>query len=692
MDIFGFLRPRPTLTEKELSAGLRWFTWEGTVSMGFFSITTSGILVAYALAIGASNLQIGVMAAIPFLMQTLQIPAIWLVEKYRRRKVIVLLSWFPAQLLWLPIALIPFFMDVPSGAAISLLLVLLAFRGMLAAVCNAAWNGWQRDLVPVSIMGRFFSRRMAYATASAVVFSLGAASFVDLYSAHASAGQEVFGYTWAIVFGAVFLGLASPVFMALMPEPLMQPLTGVQPTMIQRLLAPVRDINFRRLLQFLFYWSFASNLAIPFFSVHMLQRLGLPVILVIGFSVLSQAFNIMFLRVWGPYADRFGNKSVLSVGVSLYLLVILGWIFTTMPENYFLTIPLLVLLHIFAGIASAAVSFTVGNIGLKLAPREEATSYLATAALATNLGAGFGPLLGGFLADIFATRQANFIFNWTDSASTFQFTVLNISGRDFLFGIAFFIGLLTLGILAIIREEGAVDREVVLDTLLSPMREISRPVSNMPGLTFLNNFPFGIIKRARFPGLDIALGVTVFQIAEMAKAATSAAVRGRRVTKRIAVELDKNIVGISRSRRKIRKHGVEVAKQMARGAMHVVDEKPVEVTQLTDRVMEGVTTVSSQSGIKPQDAVSGASQGIIQGAIETDADIAAAVAETIIAAKEAAPRLGISEELAVKKAAEGALQVADSLGPEVAAEVMEGIPGEDFPSSKRKSHEHTPPR
>jgi len=36
------------------------------------------------------------------------------------------------------------------------------------------------------------------------------------------------------------------------------------------------------------FWGFASNLAIPFFAVYMLVRLGFPLSWVIGFSILSQ--------------------------------------------------------------------------------------------------------------------------------------------------------------------------------------------------------------------------------------------------------------------------------------------------------------------------------------------------------------------------------------------------------------------
>jgi hypothetical protein len=49
---------------------------------------------------------------------------------------------------------------------------------------------------------------------------------------------------------------------------------------------------------------------------------------------------------------------------------------------YFLTIPLVTVLQIFAGVAAARVNLTMTTIGLKLAPQEQATSYMVVASLA----------------------------------------------------------------------------------------------------------------------------------------------------------------------------------------------------------------------------------------------------------------------------------------------------------------------
>ena len=45
-----------------------------------------------------------------------------------------------------------------------------------------------------------------------------------------------------------------------------------------------------------------------------------------------------------------------------------------------------------------------GNIGLKLAPKGEATTYLASNSIVNSLAASMGPILGGTFADYFAKR------------------------------------------------------------------------------------------------------------------------------------------------------------------------------------------------------------------------------------------------------------------------------------------------
>lgn len=642
--------------------------------MGFFSITTSGFLAAYALLLGCNNFQIGVLAALPFLTQPLQILVIPLVERFRRRKVMALASWIPAQLSWVLIALIPLFLDVPSSSAVVLLLVTIGIRGVFVSVTNCSWNSWLRDLVPQQVLGSVFARRQMWANLAAMTFGLGASFFVVYWQGHTPAGNEALGYTFPLLFGAAFLGLASPLFMSLIPEPLMQPPTGPQPSFFATISPPFRDGNYRRLLSFLLLWGLALNMSIPFFAVYMLLRLGLPLWAVIGFSILSQAFNILFLRLWGRLADRFGFKAILSVSVSLYLLVVLGWTFTTMPERYVLTIPLLVILHILAGIAAAGVTLSTATIGLKLAPKGQATAYLAAAGLATSLGVGLGPLLGGYLADFFSVRQLSFIIEWASPISSIQLPVFSLSGFDFLFCITFIVGLVTLSGLLAFREEGEVGREVILDTLFAPMRHAVRPMSSVPGLGFLSQFPYSILRRVPVPGFDVALGVTAYQLADMAKTTTAAVVRSQPWGVRIARALGKALTAVLRRTSDMPAYGSEVARQTARGTMHAKTNTGLDAGQLARSAVLGISSTFARRGITPADALRGAGYGVIQGAGETGADLGKAAISAVEAGKELAEQAGLSEKEAAAYVARGALDAAAALGDEAMTQVKAFLP------------------
>lgn len=673
--ITSVFKPQPTLSESEVSQGLRMMTFEGVASLAMFSVTSSGILAAFALALGANNFQIGILAAIPFITQPLQIPAIFLVEKFRHRKAIALLSWVPAQLMWIPMALIPFLVGFGNQAAVALLLVFLAIRGVFAAITGTAWNSWIRDLVPQNILGSFFSNRLALATIASIIFGLGGAFFVDYWQGQVSAQNGVYGYTFVILAGALTLGLATPFFMSRMPEPLMPPLSGPQPSIAQTLGTPFRDRNFRQLANFLLFWSFAANLAIPFFTIFMLQVLGFSLTSVIALNTLAQLANVLFLRVWGPFADQFGSKVVLSICVSLYLLVILGWIFTTQPERHFLTVPLVIVLQVFAGIAAAGVNLTVGTIGLKLAPQGQATSYMAVATLATNLGMGLGPLFGGLFADFFSVRALRITVDWVSPRAPFEFLALDLTGFEFLFGIAFIIGLITLNTLTTIREEGEVGREVVLDELLAPTRAMTRSISSVPGMRFIGDFPFAYLRRV--PGVDVALGVTAYQVASIAKSAVTAAYRTGNTASNISERVRAAVSGVAREADELGEAGVDLALYSAKGAMNALDEVTEDVGELAKGAVLGVVRGVGASAENAMDTIQGAAQGTVLGASESGADFTEAATQAIEAAKEAAAELGVSEEEAEARATQGAMAAAEAIGPEAAARMSEALQESD---------------
>ncbi|MDE3250316.1 MAG: MFS transporter, partial [Bacteroidota bacterium] len=95
--------PTPAITEKQLHAGMHQIVRDG-VSTEIMTVLSGGaFLVAMALLLGATNFQIGLIAALPTFMNLFQLVSLWLVRRFRNRKAI---SVFCSILARVPLILI----------------------------------------------------------------------------------------------------------------------------------------------------------------------------------------------------------------------------------------------------------------------------------------------------------------------------------------------------------------------------------------------------------------------------------------------------------------------------------------------------------------------------------------------------------------------------------------------------------
>ena len=138
-------------------------------------------------------------------------------------------------------------------------------------------------------MGDFFAKRLRVATIAAAITAMLAALYIDWWKGFAGESDEIFGYSYAILFGCIILGFGAVQFMARMPEPRMPGTDGPPRSILRTVGAPFRDKEFRGLINFMFMWNFVAQLAVPFFTVYMLVRLEMPLSLVVALGVLSPA-------------------------------------------------------------------------------------------------------------------------------------------------------------------------------------------------------------------------------------------------------------------------------------------------------------------------------------------------------------------------------------------------------------------
>lgn len=484
----AFFPPKDPITESDVKTGMRMLMLDGVCSQVMGVFTTGAFLAAYAVLIGASNFTIGLIAAIGPLTQILQIPAIYLVNRTQIRRGLVVLSSVLSRGFWLLIAATPFLLPKPWQLPVFMVSLFLFFG--FGAISGCAWNSWVRDLIPDKVRGVYFGKRLGIATAVGAALSLVAGFAVDYYKSRYP-DQEISAYSVLIIIGATF-GFVGIFFLWKTPEPKLIPPddTGFWLALKQ----PFKDENYQKLLIFLGIWNFAVNFAAPFFSIYMLKRLGMSMSWIIGLAVLSQFVNVIFFKIWGEASDRFSNKAVLGVSGSLFVFSFLIWPFTTMPEQYALTLPLLIVIHVVSGISTAGVTLCSATIAAKIAPNGKATSYLATNAFVCGIAATAAPLLAGALAEFLEYWDLTLALSATHLQNPdkplFLIPAFTLRGLDYLFVIAFFIGLYALHRLLAVQEVGEVERGALMRNLYSEARRSARAISNVAGLRALTCFPY----------------------------------------------------------------------------------------------------------------------------------------------------------------------------------------------------------
>src|ERR1051325_11474513 len=113
------LQPKKELTEQEIQRGLKFVIGDGLAAEAMTALTGGAFLVSMALLMGASNFQIGVLAALPTFKNIFQLLAIVLVRKYSNRRGIAVACAVLARSPLLVIGILPLLF--PSAASIEAL-------------------------------------------------------------------------------------------------------------------------------------------------------------------------------------------------------------------------------------------------------------------------------------------------------------------------------------------------------------------------------------------------------------------------------------------------------------------------------------------------------------------------------------------------------------------------------------------
>lgn len=368
------------------SRDLNYSVVEGSLATVMTTVTTGVFFTGFALALGAQDGTIGLLASIPALASLAQVPGSLLVGRTGSGKKICLYSVLSHRLVWLGILTVTL---TGVSDAIPSLVVAKVLLGIFGAVTSVAWMVWISKLVPETQRGRFFGRRNMVAGAFGMGTSLLAGRFIDRWSS-TYPGQVIPVYVGIMGVGVLF-GMLSWLVLRFISEPPAVPSPGA--ASLRSLLRPVSDPLFRRLLLFNLAWNFSVRIGGPFFDVYMIRELAVPFSAIALLGLVGGAMNIAGMRLWGPLCDSLGPRAVLLWGSAGASLTPLLWLFTS-PDNHLMLWPI----NACTGIFWAAIGLASSGLLLRLTPREDGAVYFAAAAVATGVSGAVAPGLGGAIS------------------------------------------------------------------------------------------------------------------------------------------------------------------------------------------------------------------------------------------------------------------------------------------------------
>ena len=359
-----------------------------------FPITGGTALTGYIKALGASDFVYSILLATPFVSKFMQLVASYVLEKTQKRRELMIYVGLVSRLMWVPVALVPYF--VPASEAmirIWAILVLVLLLSCLGAFIDVSFNSVIADLIPMGIRGRYFATRQRMMMISGILSGFVISWILDTFTA----GGSLVGYTIVFIIAGIFG--ATDVFCFIWVDfPAMKKPDPAEKkeSMISMMGDVFANKQYMRIITLITIWTFAVNIAAPFYNVHMLGPMQMTYTEVNILSViLSNAGTFIFSGMWGGLMDRYGNKTVMRVFAVLVSLLPLLWI-PTGPRIIFM-VPIVQFL---SGMLWPGVDLSVQNIYLNHAPVKNRTMYFAMYFCITQMiGVSLGYTVGGWLVD-----------------------------------------------------------------------------------------------------------------------------------------------------------------------------------------------------------------------------------------------------------------------------------------------------
>jgi len=371
-------------------ANLKNSVYDGLFAHIFATLTGGVFLTGFALYLGMSDLMIGVLGSIPFLVTVFQLPTSYLLGKDGRKKKVTYWGAAIARFSWVLILMVAFIPSLSSSKKWLMILALFFLSHSCISCSYVSWLSWISDLVPDDFRGRFFGTRNMICGAAGMLAMMVFGNILDHLKNHSPEGLSV-GFSITII-SAVIAGALGLLFLNRISEP--QVSRFYQGDSLGNILRRLfGERNFRQFLLFAIFWGFSVHFASPFFTLYFLRYLEFGYGFVALLGTISACADLLGMQVWGRISDKVRNKAVIQFAGWVAVFLPLAWVWVRPGD---LVMP--VILQVIGGGFWAGINLCTSNLLLRISPQENRPFFLSAYNIVAGVGAALGPIMGGLAA------------------------------------------------------------------------------------------------------------------------------------------------------------------------------------------------------------------------------------------------------------------------------------------------------
>lgn len=407
------------ISEKEeknlIKKSLKYSTKDGISSTIATSIGNN-FISPYAVSLNASNFQIGLLSAIPYIIPT-ELFTSSAMEKFSRKNIVTLGVLIQA-ILWPMIALLGIFsLKSHSFAMIAPTLLIVLYSALIGfeLFIGPAWSSWMKNLTENVKLGRYFGLRNKIFGIISLI-SIIAAGFVLKFFEEKS--YVFFGFL-LLFLTASLARLVSRGYLKKQYEPEFR-LKEKYVFSLWQFIKKAPTNNFGRFAIFLGFVNFAQMIAGPFFTPYMLKELKMNYVTFTFINlIVSSTATFLVMPLWGKFLDKYGCVQIMrTTAISCSLIPVLWMISASTPW--------LVIAQIISGVSWAGFNLAAGTFAYHSVTKERIGICVAYSSIFNGVGIFLGSLLGGFITSLHVTFMSVFflVFLVSSVARLIVMTVL----------------------------------------------------------------------------------------------------------------------------------------------------------------------------------------------------------------------------------------------------------------------------